>query len=294
VLTWSWRPGASKRAFYRRRFARIAPAYWVALVYGLIWVVLLYRDPAKAAIDAIPAVFGLQAWFPDPAVHFAADGVEWSVSAELFFYVSFPLLIWFAHRRGGLRALLFVAVILGAVVPVLLASTGSSLSTWAGDVFPVVRLGEFICGILLALAIRSGRRSPVGPRVAIVLFIVCYAVLPLAPSWVPSRGIFLASILLVIAALAQADLGGRGTWLGSRVPVRLGEWSYCFYLVHQMTLQIMLFVCSRVVPGRVLGPVWFIAALAASIALSAALYTVVERPFERRLRAAVTVSAPVA
>jgi peptidoglycan/LPS O-acetylase OafA/YrhL len=51
-------------------------------------------------------------------------------------------------------------------------------------------------------------------------------------------------------------------------------------------LQIMLFACAKVVPGRALGPVWLVVALGTSIALAAALYLVVERPMERRLRGA--------
>lgn len=285
VLAWSWRPGGSVKAFYRRRFARLAPAYWVALVYGFVWVVVLYRDPVGAALNAIPAVFGLQAWFPDPAVHFAANGVEWSVSTELFFYALFPLLIWAVHRRIGRAALVAVAVLLGGIAPFALTPVlPADFGVWFVNIFPGMRIGEFVCGVLLATAIKAGRRVPVRPSVAVAVFLACYLVLPESPAWVPQRAVFLAAILLVIAALAQSDLVGTRSIASSRGLVRLGEWSYCFYLVHQMTSQIMLFVCARIVPGKALGPVWLLSALGMSILLAALLYHVVERPFERGLR----------
>jgi peptidoglycan/LPS O-acetylase OafA/YrhL len=287
VLAWSWRPGGSVRAFYRRRFARLAPAYWIALLYGLAWVIVLYGSPAVAALHAIPAAVGLQAWFPDPAVHFAADGVEWSVSAELFFYALFPLLIGAMRSRGGRRTVGAAGIVLGCIAPYLLRLfVSGNVGGWLLDIFPVVRLGEFMCGLLLAVALKTGRRVPIGPRTAFAAFLLCYVLVPMAPAWVPRRAIFLAAILLVIASLAQVDLRGTRTVMASKVPVRLGEWSYCFYLVHQMTTQVALFLCARVVSAGALGPLWLVTALALSILLAALLYYIVERPFERRLRGA--------
>ena len=287
VLAWSWRPGGSVRAFYRRRFARIAPAYWVALVYGLVWVVILYRDPLTASLRAIPAALGIQAWFPDPNIHFAANGVEWSVSAELFFYALFPLLVRLADGRVARWVLVGGAVLLGFVLPAVLAALPSGdLQSWALNILPVTRLGEFACGLLLARFLAAGRRLPVKPWIAVVMFLACYLLLPSSPAWVPQRTVFLLSILLVIGALAGADLARRRTVASSRALVRLGEWSYCFYLVHQMTSQIALFVCAKVVPGKLLGPVWLLVALGASVGIAALLYRFVERPLERRLRGA--------
>lgn len=44
LLAWSARPGDRARSFYRRRFARIYPAYLSSLVFaGALWAIL---DPA--------------------------------------------------------------------------------------------------------------------------------------------------------------------------------------------------------------------------------------------------------
>jgi peptidoglycan/LPS O-acetylase OafA/YrhL len=292
VLAWSWQPGGSVRAFYRRRFARLAPAYWVALVYGLAWVSLLYGDPLTQLLNAVPSLLGVQAWFPDPAIHYAADNPEWSVSAEVFFYAMFPLLIPLAAKRSGRRLLTAAAVVLGVVLPYLLVPTGTSgFGSWLLNVLPAVRIGAFLCGLVLAVALKRGLRVPVSPRVAVAVFLPCYLFVPMTPPWVPHQGILLIVILLVIGSLAQADQWGSGTVLASRLPLRLGEWSYCFYLVHLMTMQIVLFACTRVVPGVALGPVWLITAAAVSTGLAALLHHLVERPLERRLRGTATTAA---
>ena len=224
VLTWTWRPGTSARSFYRRRFARLAPAYWVALGYGLVWVVLLYGRPWDRIVASVPAVFAIQAWFPDPAVHYAADGPEWSVSAEVFFYALFPVLVAAAGRRGGRRALVVAAILLGAVAPSVLASVSSGATgSWLLNILPATKLGAFVCGIVLAVLIRRGLRIPIRPGVAGVLLLLLSLTLPMTPSWVPQHAILLGAVLLVIAALARSDQESRPTLLASRFAVRLGD-----------------------------------------------------------------------
>lgn len=292
VLAWSWRPGGSTTSFYRRRFARIAPAYWVAFIYGLLWVFYAQRTLWPSTLNAVPAVLGIQAWFPDPAKHFAANGVEWSVSAELFFYAMFPVLVRIAHSRVGRYVLTAAAVLLAFVAPVALRLVlPPEIVSWALNILPAMRIGEFTCGLLLAIALREGRRLLIRPTVAAAIFFACYFFLPMSPSWVPQGPIFLASVLTVIASLAGADLRGRRTLVASPVLVRLGEWSYCFYLVHQMTTQITLRAAQNLLPGQLVGPIWLVVSLGLSVALAAALYSLVERPFERRLRGTTARSA---
>lgn len=59
VLAWSWRDGDTARGFYRRRAARVYPAYVVAVVLGLVVAAVVRPWPT----DAWPAVLALvQAW----------------------------------------------------------------------------------------------------------------------------------------------------------------------------------------------------------------------------------------
>ena len=74
--------------------------------------------------------------------------------------------------------------------------------------------------------------------------------------------------------------------MGSATAVRLGEISYAFYLVHYLVIRLFAHYTSgwRPTLPEALGTVF--ALLAAAFATSAALYFVVERPAERRLRPA--------
>ena len=93
VLAWSRSPSDSTSRFYRRRFARIYPAYVVSLALG---IGLMMLDGGR--VDPIALAFALtltQDWVPDPDIYYAINPVSWSLSCEAAFYLLFP----FAARR---------------------------------------------------------------------------------------------------------------------------------------------------------------------------------------------------
>lgn len=87
VLAWVYRPSDNPGLFYRRRFARIYPAYIVAV---LIAIAVAVATRGFSTVD-LAAFTLLQSWWPNPAVYYAASPVFWSLSCEAFFYLVFPL-----------------------------------------------------------------------------------------------------------------------------------------------------------------------------------------------------------
>ena len=285
VLTWSHRDGDTAARFYRRRFARIAPAYWAALVLALADHLATPPISGRAPLlwQALPSLVGIQAWFPSEAYHYGGNSVEWSVSAELFFYAAFPLLIGVCLRRSARTALWPVALVGVVLLPVLLRPS-SEVGDWAIYILPLQRMAEFLCGMLLAAALRSSGRLRIGFPLAAVLAVGTYAALGLVPSWARPAILTLVPFLLLIGSAAEADLAGRRTLANGRVMRKLGEWSYSFYLVHLVVLTATFYVANRLMsPGRAFA-LGAPSALVASLIASACLYYAVERPLERRLR----------
>jgi peptidoglycan/LPS O-acetylase OafA/YrhL len=158
VLTWSWRPGLV--AFYRRRFARIYPAYIVSTIAaaGLIWLI----GGTVSTTGAIAVLFLVQSWFSSPSVFNALDSVSWSLSCEAFFYLLFPALIFAAIRLPvRVRWLAFAAVAFDVIA---IPTWVTQPRVWIDYIFPPTRMLEFVCGMLLALEVKSGR----WPRVPLV------------------------------------------------------------------------------------------------------------------------------
>ncbi|HTZ43552.1 MAG TPA: acyltransferase [Jatrophihabitans sp.] len=287
VLTWSSRIGDTATAFYRRRAARIVPLYLLAWLGGVALNLSTGESPLR---HQLPALLGLQAWVPADDVHFAGNAVLWSLSCEAFFYLLFPVLVGRLRRLPDRRAGLLLAAVLAAAVawPVALhPARPSGVSYWLMYLFPPARLPEFVAGILLALLVSRGAlpRVPVAP--ALVVAAVAYLAAGWAPMFLQPVALMLLPWALVIAAAAQHDQsGGRPApdWL-----VRLGIWSFAFYLFHQLVIKE---VTHRYVPAG--GPDRLLSALAllaVAVALAALLCERVEQPLERRLRGARQVPA---
>lgn len=288
VLTWTHRPGDRAGPFYRRRFARIAPAYWVAVI-AFIPLNALARpeETGTLLLHMAPSFVGLHAWIPDSEYYWAGNGVTWSISVEMFFYALFPLLIVGALRLSR-RARWWAAGALAALVivpPFVLAplTHGETVADWAIFIFPVQRLWEFGVGILIALWIKEGGRvRHLGLGASLGLVAVAYGVAVVAPTYLIWVAIPFIPFALTIATAAQADLDGRPSVFRHPVMVRLGEWSFAFYLTHQLVIRALDYVLAPTTTAAAIGT--SLLALVGSIASAYVLFTVVEKPLERRLR----------
>jgi len=269
VLTWSAAPNDTVRRFYRRRFARLYPNYLAAAVLAIL------LGEAAGARVLIPNLLMVQAWWTDSTVVFGVNGVSWSLSCEVFFYACFPLLLLLFRRASRVRIVVGVGL---AYVAVCVAAGGvlagqgieGGLIAYSN---PLVRSGEFVLGMVLAILLQHGWR----PRVR-----VSFAVAAVVGSAVVSRVIdgpfptpdllLLPSFAALIVAAALADLHGAPGVLRSAALVRAGQVSFAFYLLHALVIQQVIKHLSAPVPVVV------VAALAVAGLAAWALHEGVERP----------------
>jgi peptidoglycan/LPS O-acetylase OafA/YrhL len=300
VLTWSHFDRDTAPRFYWRRFARIWPLHFVAtllaipIFYGSS---AAFQKPLDLGAIALSVVL-LHAWFSS-AQYFAGNPASWSLSDELFFYAGFPLVIRRALRRRvwqlGVMALACIAVSWIAYLVVRYHPPSDPAIARLAIASPLYRFLEFLVGVAIACAIRKGWRCRVPVWLAIALIAV--AVLSLAewarhPDWShiannPANvanqvtGPFFA---LLIAAVATRDIERGGSWLSWRPLVTLGQWSYAFYLTHA-TVVYAFRLTFGVQPQAWSNVTWILPVLLVSVALAGLLYSLIEHPLERRLRA---------
>ncbi len=202
-----------------------------------------------------------------------------------------PIVREFNKRRTIIAGAVLLAVTFGIQVGQLLLAP----EVLGSVPLPILRLNEFILGMLLARAIQLGFRiriSNVMLFVATGIFLLAVGVLDIASSssaLAEAVGTFAPAamttvFLVIIATVVSNELAGQSSLLSSRVFVALGDMSFAFYLVHSTLIYAVRNTLGH--QGELdLSSLWVVPTmLVGSIALSALLHYGVERPVERRLR----------
>ncbi len=134
-------------SWYRARFLRLYPMYWVAHLVYLLSPFVARLEPVDNRI--VLSLLGLR--FIDIQMNFMyLNAAWWYFSMLIQFYLVFPLLFWAARRLGPLRFLL-IACAVGFFVRYLLLVAYPQNGLWVLGGFAVCRLPEFALGMSLAM-----------------------------------------------------------------------------------------------------------------------------------------------
>lgn len=308
VLTYTYGGQGGKlgrRRFWAARFARVYPMYLLALVVAspdllrdMAVLVHKYGATLGTAWGLVKGcmVMGLvQAWVPGTAMFWNAPA--WSLSAEAFFYLLFPLLAGTAFHRGltirraglALGALWTLVLAMGlCLLGVRLANPGLDLYAVIG-MAPVFRLPEFMAGMILGrVFLGVDTTSPALRRAAAVSSVVAMGgFLFLNGALSPPSELAIAFNLPLVVALAGGLACGTGplaALLSCRWGLRLGEASYGIYLLHVPIGHRLSEILGQ--PIGTLGWKAFALTLGVTVALSCLLFRYYEDPMRRRIRAA--------
>jgi peptidoglycan/LPS O-acetylase OafA/YrhL len=264
----AWNPGSLRR-YAVARFARIYPVYFLSLLLVAPFIAA-DRTPAKARFVAAHGLL-VQAWLGHIPVNWNTPA--WSLSCEMFFYVAFPLAAMFLGRAGW-RGTLLLATVACCLTRVLWAAGVSD------EIKPLIHLSDFLMGIAAARAYNLLRRSPRMPR-GLWLYLpagVVAAALIAFPHALP-RILDLNTALRPLNAMLLIGFAlGGGTVarvFASAPAVYLGKSSYAMYILHIPLLWWYLR------GSRTFSACLYIAAV---VAISAAVYGVIEEPAHRWLR----------
>jgi peptidoglycan/LPS O-acetylase OafA/YrhL len=286
VITWSYAGRLDVRTFYRGRIGRLVPTNLLYLLVGSL-VVLWYGADLHHLAVVLGALM-LQGWVFDGNVVLGPNPAAWSLSVDVFFYALFPLLLplVLALNRRARFALVGVLVLL----QVALAVT-SDLSHQTGYLFqvayfPASRLPEFLLGMIAALELRGGRLPQVSLRWATAggaaSLLAARLLIGHHPAYEWSAVAAVPSVVLIVA-LAQADLAGRTTFLARPALVQAGHWTFALFMLQVPVMRIM-FKLSGKTHDVALEYLLALSSAVICVLLAWAQYTWFEQPLDRRIR----------
>lgn len=303
------RPGPDTGGFLIRRFMRIVPLYWLALVISL--VVISDKMIVTSLTGMLQCLFFIQGYRQAWALQGLTQA--WTLDVEVAFYLFLPVYAWLLGkgRPRSPRTQLWLELtgvatlfLLGNLIHWRMIGTrpGSLADGW--NVWLPVWWDLFSMGMFLAVVSawygRTGRtpRWATLPGSGTVCWIaagVCYWIaankigLPRWPIYDASvrtdmgkhlfYGLF-GFFLLLPAVSGPQRRGLVRRFLASRVMVFLGTISYGIYLWHQTVIDLVMHHSGWKIWQVSFLP-FFIPVLAITVALSALTYYLVERPCQR-------------
>lgn len=275
-------PGARGR-FWRRRFIRIMPPYWLASA-GLAGVLVVLFGQGVDPASFLASLVLIPSWPPSGELRpLVFLWVGWTLIYEMAFYFVFGLFL--PLRRA--QAVMAVAGVLGLLI---------AAGTWVPPVNPLLYMltrpvsALFLAGMALALWRGEGAQVPAGWRwLALIgtvpaMLIIPEPAVPTAMGWD-----YLAWAGIPAALLAVAVLGGSLALPVPRLINRAGDISYALYLLHVPAAWFWLWFWRRL-PFFDPGP-WdyLVSAVLVSVAASWVFHRWVEQPMtlalNRRLAA---------
>jgi peptidoglycan/LPS O-acetylase OafA/YrhL len=297
-----WEAPSTWRTFWTRRFFRIAPLYYLALVAALLlgpWIgemrealaEVVPRSGTEAgrytdrsvlnALAHVSFLFGLA-----PQYAYRTPLPDWSIGLEMQFYAAFPflMLVW---RSGRTRSMVLGALALTAAC---LASTRIAwVTSFTMASFLPLKLPVFLAGMLAAECL--GARG--GAFAARATTAVACALAPTfhgnGPLFLVGRVTFVALLLVLPAASTyragnplRAPADALNRFLATR-PLRwLGDVSYGAYLLHLLVLVPVVAMLALSFGAALPAPARFAVALVVTAAIvypiSWACYRAVELP----------------
>ncbi|WP_431775592.1 acyltransferase family protein [Streptomyces cucumeris] len=275
VLAWSFREDERALTFWRRRIARVYPVHLVTAAMALALAFTLVPGLRPSGIpEAVANLLLVSSW--KEQWWQALNPVSWSLTCEAFFYAAFPAI--FALLRRLRPRLLTTLTMASTAAVILIPCANLTFALGWSPHFPLVRLPEFVVGAAACRLVQLGAWRGPGLGTSAALSLTGYILMWPLPSAFCYAACTVIGLVCLISAAAVADLNGTPTrWRHPRL-VRLGEWSFAFYMIHILVMRTgeQLFTVSPrlgIVPGLAVTT----AAFLVSLGLAWALYVVVEQ-----------------
>lgn len=227
--------------YIKNRFARVYPVYLLAILLTLF----IYMFKGLESIDLFLNIVMLQAWVPGKALTVNFPG--WSLSVELFFYISFPILFNYFYKNGYKKNVSFFIVFFWVfsqlLFQILLKNNSLIVSPFSkSDVYysPILHFNEFLIGNLAGLFFIEKLQNKRGNySFFIILLILLLIVLFKFPFGLEYHNGLLSILFVPLIFLVSLNKDKLNDILNRKALIFLGEISFGIYILQRPVWKLL-------------------------------------------------------
>jgi len=288
IIAYGNKPNINTLEYYKNRFARIYPIYFLAIL-----LVLFHRHISLSytkIYDVILNILAVQAWVPGKALSINTPG--WSLSVEFLFYAIFPFLFNFIYNnRNRVKKSIIPIVLIFFISQFLLqwfvrSNYYEGFPSKSHDLihyFPLMHLNEFLMGNLAGLLYINKLKEK--KRNYDILILVVLALIVLAfkyPMGLNYHDGLMAVLFIPLILLISLNNGIITSILKIKFFVFLGEISFGIYI-----LQLPIFLwCSYMFSYLAIvdKTIIFYSSVLILIGISSISYILIETPLRNMIK----------
>lgn len=292
IISYSYKQHREKEVFKTsdflfNRVARLYPVHILTLFVAIYFYIPSYNYGLIHVDQFIYNALLVQSAIPDPQYFFSFNGVSWSVSTEMFFYIAFIFLVTLNNRQ---LQVFFCTVLALIVYHMTVVPDTKQYVGWTYYINPAFRVIDFMAGMLLFRLYDTGKLV-VQDKVATLLEVGSLLLLAGTMAYgmhsVGMKYRYDIFYLLPMALVVYVFAFGKG--LVSRAIswkpiVFLGEASFSLYMVHQICIYVVNQNYKYNLDSMTSTFFFMATTMGIAIAISCLLYRFYERPVNKGLR----------
>jgi peptidoglycan/LPS O-acetylase OafA/YrhL len=273
--------------FFYNRFARLYPVHFLTLLIAIVaYIPFQYFNQIHTS-QLIANIFLVQSAFTNPQYYFNFNGVSWSVSTEMFFYVAFVFLVTLTTKQLIVIGTTVLSVIIFHILDV---PHSGQFTGWLFYINPIFRIIDFITGMLLCRIFMSGKVRIEGTKASLlefcstvltVLFVV-YGYEHISMLWRYDI-YYIIPMALMVFVFAFGN-GFISKILSNKTLVLFGDSSFSLYMIHQILIHVAFkwFPVNIDSGKQVL--LFMLIVMMIGVGISCVLYKLYEHPINAYLR----------